>query len=237
MNSNTEEKEKTITEIRNKIKDIVDLYAKYYNKKIDDNQSISAERIEKMLTNELFIGLDKDKEPQAEFFYEKFDRVFVFDPKASSIDFSNNDDVIIVDNISIFSVCEHHFLPFIGKATFKYLPAVYVNDQQCDNWSLHSLFKKFRDHREFREKNKNNIKITTKIIGLSKIPRIIDYLARKPQTQERLTMEIFDKFSKILGTEDISISMTCEHLCAKMRGIKDDITMTTSKNGGIFLDK
>lgn len=139
-------------------------------------------RIANMLIDELLIGLDKSNFPEY--------KMFEIDKKAQC-------EPVIVENISIFSICEHHFLPFIGKATFKYLP-----------------------------KNK--------IIGLSKIPRIIDFLSRKPQVQERLTIEIFNEFKKILKTEDISVSLTCEHFCTKIRGIKDNCVMTTSKSGGFF---
>ena len=146
-----------------------------------DSTEETPKRIANMLIDELLIGLDKSNFPK----YKMFN--------------INNKqcEPVIVENISVFSICEHHFLPFIGKATFKYLP-----------------------------KNK--------IIGLSKIPRIIDFLSRKPQVQERLTIEIFNKFKEILKTEDISISLTCEHFCTKMRGIKDNCVMTTSKSGGIF---
>ncbi len=193
----TKNKKTPNKEILHSIEKIIKCYYKMYNIKIENNQSISPERIERMMTNELFVGLDKKREPRIEYFFEKI---------------KNNDEIkpVIVDNISIFSICEHHFLPFIGKATFKYLPNKVI-------------------------KHNNNKMIA--IIGLSKIPRMIDYLARKPQTQERLTMEIFDKFKEILKTDNISISITCEHLCAKIRGIKDDITMTTSKDGGIFNKK
>ena len=147
----------------------------------NDSTKDTPKRISNMLVNELFIGLQYDKFPK----YKMFKLT------------TKQNEPIIVENISIYSICEHHFLPFIGKATFKYIP-------------------------------KNEI------IGLSKIPRIIDFLSRKPQLQERLTAEIFNTFSKILKTKDISVQLTCEHLCAKMRGIKDGCIMTTTKNGGYF---
>ena len=140
-------------------------------------------RVAKMLINELFIGLDETKFPDF--------KMFKVDKNCDC------NEPIIVENISIYSICEHHFLPFIGTATFKYVPK-------------------------------------DKIIGLSKIPRIIDFLARKPQLQERLTDEIFTTFAKILKTKDISIELKCEHLCAKIRGVKDNCMMTTSKRGGYF---
>ena len=107
------------------------------------------------------------------------------------------DQIVWLSNIEFYSFCEHHLLPFIGTATFKYLP-------------------------------------NGKVIGLSKIPRIIDFLSRKPNIQENLTNEIYNVFKKILNTENIFIELSCEHLCAKIRGVKDNCIMTTQKCGGVF---
>lgn len=164
------------------VKQIIDVF----QLKQTDSIKNTPKRVAKMLVNELFIGLNNSRFPEYTMF--KID------------DDDDNHEPIIVENISIYSICEHHFLPFIGKATFKYIP-------------------------------------NGEIIGLSKIPRIIDFLSRKPQLQERLTGEIFDTFRKILRTDNISIELTCEHLCAKMRGIKDTCVMTTKKSGGIFVTK
>lgn len=151
-----------------------------------DSNADTPKRVAKMIIDELFIGLDKSKFPK----YKMFN--FQSNTKVKN-------EPIIVENIGIYSICEHHLLPFIGTATFKYVPK-------------------------------------DKVIGLSKIPRIIDFLARKPQLQEKLTDEIFETFSKILKTNDISIELKCEHMCVKMRGIKDGCVMTTRKNGGFFSD-
>ena len=167
------------TQIEKHIKNIINALQ---IKETDSNKD-TPKRISKMLANELFVGLQKDKFPKY--------KMFKINTKIN--------EPIVVENISIYSICEHHFLPFIGTATFKYIPK-------------------------------------DKIIGLSKIPRIIDFLARKPQLQERLTDEIFTTFVEILKTKDISIELKCEHLCAKMRGIKDNCVMTTSKRGGYFLE-
>ena len=163
------------------VKQIMDVF----QLKQTDSIKNTPKRVAKMLVNELFVGLDNGKFPEYTMF--KID------------DNTKNNEPIVVENISVYSICEHHFLPFIGKATFKYIP----NEE---------------------------------IIGLSKIPRIIDFLSRKPQLQERLTSEIFDTFRKILHTDNISIELTCEHLCAKIRGIKDACVMKTKRTGGIFKD-
>jgi len=174
--SNFDVKEKQ-KKIEKNIKEIIDIL----ELKQTDSIKETPLRVAKMILNDICVGCDKNKFPTYKMF--KIDKKY--------------NEPIIVDNISIYSICEHHFLPFIGKAKFSYIPK-------------------------------------DKIIGLSKIPRIIDYLSRKPQLQETLTVEIFETFKKILNTENISVELTCEHFCAKMRGIKDDCFMTTYKKGGFF---
>ena len=74
-----------------------------------------------------------------------------------------------------------------------------------------------------------------KIIGLSKLNRIVQHFARKPQVQERLTQEIYEKLVEILGTEDVAISITADHFCVKLRGVQDqNSTTTTRRLGGAF---
>ena len=171
--------DKTKIQIEQKIDDII----KILGLKKTDSIKDTPKRVAKMIIDELFIGLQKEKFPE----YKMFKVKRISEP-------------VVVENISINSICEHHFLPFIGTATFKYLP----ND---------------------------------KVIGLSKIPRIIDFLARKPNIQENLTIEIYDVFSKILKTDSIFVELSCEHLCAKIRGVKDCCIMKTCKFGGIFKNK
>ena len=173
-NSNLNEKQ---TQIAINIQKLIDIL------ELPDSDGIenTPARVSNMLVNELFIGLDESKFPN----YTMFD-----------ID-GEYESPIVVENIPIYSICEHHFLPFIGTATFKYIPK-------------------------------------KQVIGLSKIPRIIDFLARKPQLQEKLTLEIFDTFREILDTDNISIELKCEHLCIKMRGVKENAIMTTCKKGGVF---
>ena len=169
--------------IKDQIKDNIQKLFDIFNIPKTDSNADTPGRVSKMLINELFIGLNKRKFPKYKMFKFQSNK--------------NEPEPIIIENIDIYSICEHHLLPFTGKATFKYVPK-------------------------------------DKVIGLSKIPRIIDFLARKPQLQEKLTDEIFETFCKILDTNSVSIKLKCEHMCVKMRGIKDGCILTTSKNGGIF---
>ena len=112
-----------------------------------------------------------------------------------------HDEIVIVKDISIMSLCEHHLLPFKGVAHIAYIP---------------------KDGR---------------IVGLSKLARVADMLARKPQLQERLTTEIADLLNGELNPAGVIIVIEAEHLCIEMRGIKKPGTKTvTSAIRGIFID-
>ena len=108
--------------------------------------------------------------------------------------------IIIVKDIKVESLCEHHMLPFTGTAQIGYIP-----------W-------------------------TKKIVGLSKIARLVDHFCRRPQVQEKLTKQIYDHLSKILETENIAVVINAEHMCMKIRGIKDPCSnTTTSLMGWLFM--
>lgn len=92
-------------------------------------------------------------------------------------------ETLINKGIALKSMCEHHFMPFVGKATIAYIP------------------------------NK-------KVIGLSKLNRLVDYFSRRPQIQERLTIQIHSKLVEILKTEDVKVEIKAEYFCIKMRGVK-----------------
>src|SRR6202008_4333970 len=111
---------------------------------------------------------------------------------------TSNDEMVIVRDIELYSLCEHHMLPFIGKAHVAYLPA-------------------------------------RKVIGLSKIPRIVDMYARRLQIQENLTQQIAQSVQKVTGAKGVGVVIEAKHLCMMMRGVeKQNSSMTTSAMLGRF---
>jgi GTP cyclohydrolase I len=115
---------------------------------------------------------------------------------------SDNDEMILIGDIPFYSMCEHHLLPFHGKAHVVYVP-------------------------------KNG-----KILGLSKVARIVDTLSRKPQLQERLTSEIADTIQKAVDAMSVCVVLEAEHLCMTMRGIRKpgSKTVTSAMRGGCRSD-
>ena len=108
------------------------------------------------------------------------------------------DEMVLVRDIEFYSLCEHHMLPFLGRAHVAYLPK-------------------------------------GKVIGLSKIPRIVDMYARRLQVQERMTREIADVIQEMLAPHGVAVVVEAVHLCATMRGVKKhDARMTTSAMLGTF---
>lgn len=116
---------------------------------------------------EIFAGLTEDPKQHIKLFNEK-----------------SNDEMVIVKDIPFYSMCEHHLLPFFGKAHIGYIPS--------DN----------------------------KIIGLSKLARIVDNFAKKPQVQERLTSDIADFLNENLQPKGVAVIMEAEHMCMTMRGAR-----------------
>ena len=113
---------------------------------------------------------------------------------------ADHDEMIMVRDIPLFSMCEHHLIPFSGKAHVAYIP----NKEQ-------------------------------QITGLSKIARVVDLLAKRPQVQERLTTEIAEALDAALSPRGVFVVIECEHLCMTMRGIKKPGSVTvTSAVRGLF---
>ena len=109
-------------------------------------------------------------------------------------------EMVIVKDIEVYSLCEHHMLPFFGKAHIAYVPA-------------------------------------GKIVGLSKIPRVVDAYARRLQVQERLTIEIRDCVQRTLNPKGVAVVIECAHMCMQMRGVQKQNSRTaTSAFTGIFLN-
>ncbi|SPP31087.1 GTP cyclohydrolase 1 [Arsenophonus endosymbiont of Aleurodicus floccissimus] len=148
----------------------------------DDSLAETPKRVAKMYVDEIFSGLD----------YNNFPKITLIENK---MDF---DEMVTVRDITLTSVCEHHFVTIDGKATVAYIPK-------------------------------------DKVIGLSKINRIVQFFSQRPQVQERLTQQILIALQILLGTSNVAVSIDAVHYCVKARGVRDvsSSTMTTSL-GGLF---
>jgi len=109
-------------------------------------------------------------------------------------------EMVIVKDIEVYSMCEHHMLPFFGKAHVAYIP-------------------------------------DGKIVGLSKVPRVVDAYSRRLQVQERLTIEIRDYIQRTLNPKGVAVVIECSHMCMQMRGVqKQNSVTTTSAFTGLFMN-
>lgn len=151
----------------------------------DDSLNGTPMRVAKMFVKELFGGLDPKKKPSASTFENKY----------------KYGEMLVEKNITVYSTCEHHLLPIVGKAHVAYIS-------------------------------------NGKVVGLSKMNRIVDYFAKRPQVQERLTIQIVKELQKVLNTKDVACVIDAKHLCVNSRGIRDvDSSTVTSEFGGQFKEK
>ncbi len=146
----------------------------------DDSLKDTPKRVAKMYVKEFFRGLNPDNKPAITLFENKY----------------KFNQMIVERDITLYSTCEHHFVPIIGKAHVAYFSS-------------------------------------GKVIGLSKLNRIVQYFAKRPQVQERLTMQIAAELKELLQTEDVAVMIDADHLCVSSRGIQDvnSSTVTSSYNG------
>ena len=148
----------------------------------DDSLKGTPNRVAKMFVNELFGGLNPNKKPSASTFENKY----------------KYGEMLVEKNITVYSTCEHHLLPIVGKAHVAYISS-------------------------------------GRVVGLSKMNRIVDYFAKRPQVQERLTLQIVKELQEVLETEDVACVIDAKHLCVNSRGIRDTESSTvTSEFGGQF---
>ena len=134
----------------------------------DDSLNGTPKRVAKMYVKEIFSGLNPENKP----------RVALFDNKYQY------NQMLVEKDITLFSFCEHHFVPIIGRAHVAYIS-------------------------------------NGKVVGLSKINRIVQYFAKRPQVQERLTKQIAEELKSLLNTKDIAVVIEAEHLSVAARGVED----------------
>jgi GTP cyclohydrolase I len=152
---------------------------------LDDSLRGTPLRVAKMYVKELFQGLNPANMPSMTLFENKF----------------QYNEMLVEKNINFYTNCEHHFVPFFGKAHVAYISS-------------------------------------GKVIGLSKLNRLVEYFSKRPQVQERLTMQIGKALQTVLQTQDVAVMMDAKHLCVSSRGVKDDSSNTiTSFFGGKFQEE
>ncbi len=148
----------------------------------DDSLQDTPKRVAKMFVDEIFGGLLPENKPEISTFENSY----------------KYNQMLVEKDITVYSTCEHHFLPIIGKAHVAYIS-------------------------------------NGEVIGLSKINRIVNYYAKRPQVQERLTMQIVQEMKKAVNTQDVACVIEATHLCVNSRGIKDIQSSTvTAELSGAF---
>ncbi len=141
----------------------------------DDSLQGTPKRVAKLYVNELFKGLNEKNKPSMSTFENKY----------------QYSEMLVEKDITLYSNCEHHFLPIVGKAHVAYIP-------------------------------------NEKVIGLSKINRIVDYFARRPQVQERLALQILNELKSALNTKHVAVFIDAEHMCVSSRGASDQSSSTVT---------
>jgi GTP cyclohydrolase I len=148
----------------------------------DDSLKGTPNRVAKMFVQEIFGGLNPKRRPKSSTFDNKY----------------KYGEMLVEKNITLYSTCEHHLLPIVGKAHVAYI-------------------------------SKGTV------VGLSKMNRIVDFYAKRPQVQERLTIQIVRELQEVLGTEDVACVIDAKHLCVNSRGIRDiESSTVTAEYGGKF---
>ena len=148
----------------------------------DDSIKGTPKRVAKAYVKEIFGGLHPNRKPKSSTFINSY----------------KYGEMLVEKNVIVYSTCEHHLLPIIGRAHIAYI-------------------------------SKGTV------VGLSKMNRIVDYYARRPQVQERLTLQIVTELQNVLKTEDVACVVDAKHLCVNSRGIRDILSSTvTSEFGGVF---
>lgn len=151
----------------------------------DDSLRGTSNRVAKMFVKEIFGGLNPNKKPKSSTFENKY----------------KYGEMLVEKNITLYSTCEHHLLPIVGRAHVAYIS-------------------------------------NGTVVGLSKMNRIVDYFAKRPQVQERLTIQIVEELQKVLNTKDVACVIDAKHLCVNSRGIRDiESSTVTAEFGGQFKDK
>lgn len=151
----------------------------------DDSLKGTPNRVAKMFVKEIFGGLNPNKKPGSSTFENKY----------------KYNEMLVEKNITVYSTCEHHLLPIVGRAHVAYIS------------------------------NGN-------VVGLSKMNRIVDFYAKRPQVQERLTIQIVRELQQVLKTDDVACIIDAKHLCVNSRGIRDiESSTVTAEFGGKFKEE
>jgi GTP cyclohydrolase I len=158
--------------ISKKFKDIMEILGLDLE---DDSLQGTPKRVAKMYVQEIFSGLNPDNKPEVRLFENKY----------------KFNEVLVEKNISFYSNCEHHFVPFFGVAHIAYIPKKHV-------------------------------------VGLSKLNRTVQYYAKRPQVQERLTMQIANDLKEKLDTDNVAVIIEAKHLCVSSRGVCDPTSETVT---------